>query len=161
MPSSYSSMADCGRSPAGHRVTRAIPIVLACLGLVAMVGGCGKKDPFARQPVRGTIKWQGKPIRHGSITLEPLAGQKTGASASIADGAFSIGRQAGPSPGLYAVWVHAFDRGADPPPGTAPGEEGPPPQEILPEKYRNAAAGQFDVKDVKDDAPNLLELDLQ
>jgi len=132
------------------------PIAVAAL----LVVGCAKPDPFARQPVKGVITWQGKPIQFGTVTFEPASGQKTGATASIADGAFSIPRDAGPSPGNYAIWVHAFDRGAEPPPGTAPGSEGPPPQEILPEKYRKNAAGQFEVKQVKDDAPNELSLDL-
>lgn len=134
--------------------------IVAVAVLVPLAIGCSKPDPFARQPVKGTITWQGKPIQFGTVTFEPAGGQKTGATASIADGAFSIGRDAGPSPGNYAVWVHAFDRGADPPPGTAPGEEGPPPKDILPEKYRTGAAGQFEVKQVKDEAPNELKLDL-
>jgi len=151
------------RIPIMHRdrVRRRIAVVsLAALAGVVPLVGCGKTDPFARQPVKGTITWKGKPIQFGTITLEPASGQKTGATASIANGAFSIPREAGPSPGAYAVWIHAFDRGADPPPGTAPGEEGPPPKEILPEKYLKNAAGQIDVKQVKDEAPNELTLDL-
>jgi len=139
--------------------SRSAVFVVAVVAILAC--GCGKSDPFERQPVRGTIRWQGKPIQYGSIAFEPAAGQKTGASAAIADGEFTIPRQSGPSPGTYAVWVHAFDRGAEPPPGTAPGEEGPPPQEILPEQYRRAAAAEFDIQAVKDDAPNVLELDLK
>jgi len=134
-------------------------LVICTLSVLA--GGCGPSDPFERQPVRGTIRWQGKPIQYGSITFEPAAGQKTGASAAIANGEFTISRQAGPSPGTYAIWIHAFDRGGELPPGAAPGEEGPPPKDILPEQYRKAAAATFDIQPVKDDAPNLLELDLQ
>ena len=33
--------------------------------------GCGKKDPFARQPLEGVITWEGKPIALGAVALEP------------------------------------------------------------------------------------------
>ncbi len=143
-----------------RRTTSRVSLAVA-LGMMSCLAGCGKKDPFARQPVRGTVSWEGKPIQYGSINLEPAAGQKTAASAAIADGVFSIPREAGPSPGSYAVWVHAFDRGADPPPGTAPGSEGPPPQEILPEKYRKAPALQIEIREATDAAPNDVTIALE
>ncbi|MFM7242739.1 MAG: hypothetical protein ACKO40_01005 [Planctomycetaceae bacterium] len=80
--------------------------------------------------------------------------------ASIRDGAFSIPRSAGPSPGEYDVWVHAFDHAGEVPPGTLPGQEGPPPKEILPAKYRNAAAARVKVEKVTDDKPNQISITL-
>ena len=134
--------------PSARRSSGTILHVGIALMLLPGFAGCGKKDPFARQPVRGTVSFEGKPIQYGSINFEPAGGQKSAASAAIADGTFTIPREAGPSPGPYAVWVHAFDRGADPPPGTAPGEEGPPPKEILPEKYRSAPATQIEIREI-------------
>jgi hypothetical protein len=120
--------------------------------------GCGG-DPMKRQPVRGTIQFQSKPIKYGSVRFEPADGQRTGASADIRDGSFSLDRASGLPAGKYKVWVQAFDRISE---ATAPpGSEGPPPKDILPAKYLNEPAGELDVKDVPDDKPNELKLDLK
>lgn len=132
-------------------------LIVAC---VTVLAGCGKSDPFERQPVRGTVTWKGKPISFGSVVLEPAAGQGAGAMAAIRDGKFELSRTAGPSPGDYAVWVHAFDKSGDVPPGTPPGQEGPPPKDILPEKYRLNAAAIVKVERVGDDKPNELTITL-
>lgn len=129
------------------------PLVAIALGS-AFLSGCGRSDPFERQPIRGNVTWQGKPIKYGSVVLEPAEKQGAGAMAPVRDGSFSLPRQAGPSPGKYAVWVHAFDKSGDVPPGTPPGQEGPPPKEILPDKYRLSAATQVTVERVSDDKPN-------
>lgn len=136
----------------------AIGIVAACM--MATVG-CGRRDPFERQPLNGLISWQGKPIKYGTIVLEPAEKQPAGATASLRDGIFTIPRSAGPSPGKYAVWVHAFDRSGDVPPGTLPGQEGPPPKEILPEKYRLGAATEVTIERVTDDKPNEFTFNLE
>jgi hypothetical protein len=46
------------------------------------------------------------------------------------------------------------------PPGTLPGQEGPPPKEILPAKYRNAAAARVKVERVTDEKPNEITVTL-
>lgn len=133
-------------------------VLAACL--VATVG-CGRHDPFERQPLNGMISWQGKPIKYGTVVLEPAENQPAGATASLRDGVFTMPRKAGPSPGKYAVWVHAFDRSGEVPPGTLPGQEGPPPKEILPDKYRLGAATEITIERVPDDKPNELKFNLE
>jgi hypothetical protein len=128
--------------------------------LLAAVLGCGRSDPFERQPLRGSLTWQGKPVKYGSVVLEPAEKQRAGAMASVRDGAFEIPRSAGPSPGKYAVWVHAFDKSGDVAPGTLPGQEGPPPKEILPDKYRLKPALEVTVERVTDEKPNEVSISL-
>ena len=129
--------------------------VVAALGLLA---GC-QTDTVKKQPISGEVSYQGKPIKYGSVRLEPAEGQPVGASGDIRDGKFSIDRAAGPAPGKYKVWIQAFDRIGDA--GAMPGQEGPPPKDILPKKYLDAAADECVVREVPDGQPNTLKLDLK
>lgn len=135
-------------------------VSVAAFCLMALLG-CGRPDPFERQPLKGVITWEGKPIKYGTIVLEPAEKQPAGATASLRDGVFSMPRSAGPSPGKYAVWVHAFDRSGEVPPGTMPGQEGPPPKDILPDRYRLAAATEISIERVADDKPNEIKFNLE
>lgn len=132
-------------------------VVLAAV--VATVVGCGG-DVMKRQPVSGVVKYNGADIKYGSIRFEPAEGQKTAGSGSIRDGKYEIERSAGLSPGKYKVWVQAFDRSGEVPPGTAPGQEGPPPKDILPKKYQDGPAGEASIKEVTDGQPNDVSLNL-
>lgn len=133
-------------------------VLVAVAAVVLAVAGCGG-DTVKRQPVRGTVNFQAKPVKYGSVRFEPAAGQTTTASADIRDGQFTLARSAGLSPGKYKVWVQAFDRISD---STAmPGSEGPPPKDILPPKYLNEPASELDVKEVPDATPNELTLDIK
>ena len=122
--------------------------------------GCGGGG-LERQPVKGMIKFGGKPIQYGSIRLEPADKQPTGTSASIRNGEFKIDRSAGVTEGKYMVWVQAFDRSGELPPGAMPGQEGPPPKDILPARYLNSPAGEVAIRKVTDSSPNQLDLDLK
>ena len=134
-----------------YEVTRRALIEAAML-LVAV--GCGPKDPFGRQPLKGFVTWNGKPIQYGSISLEPAEGQPAGAMASIRDGVFDIPRAAGPCPGKYDVWLHAYDHGGE-------RFDIPPPKEILPAKFLAKPATQIVIEQVDDDVPNKFKFDLK
>ena len=132
------------------------PILMAAVlvAAVSVTGGCGKKDPFARQPLEGMITWEGKPIALGAIALEPAEGQPAGANAAISDGKFSMPRETGPCPGKYNVWIRAFENvGADP----ATSET----KQILPRKFLNAPPASVTIEQVSDDKPNVLNVDLK
>jgi hypothetical protein len=132
------------------------PILMAAVlvAAVSVTGGCGKKDPFARQPLEGMITWEGKPIALGAIALEPAEGQPAGANAAISDGKFSMPRETGPCPGKYNVWIRAFENvGADP----ATRET----KQILPRKFLNAPPASVTIEQVSDDKPNVLNVDLK
>lgn len=126
--------------------------------MLAATGGCGGGDPFERQPLKGFITWEGEPIEFGSITLEPAEGQPAGAMASIRDGAFEIPRDAGPSPGKYAVWLHAYDHAGERP---TDGSEIDPPKEILPAKFLSAAPAEVTIERVSGSNVNEFTFDLK
>ena len=121
---------------------------------VSVTVGCGKKDPFARQPLEGMITWEGKPIAVGAISLEPAEGQPAGANASISDGKFSMPRETGPCPGKYKVWIRAFENvGTDPSTRET--------KQILPRKFLNEPPASVTIEQVSDDKPNVLTVDLK
>lgn len=136
-----------------HRM-RALIIVA---GLVVAMG-CGKRDPFGRQPLKGFVTWAGKPIQYGSIVLEPAEGQPAGAMASIRDGGFEMTRTAGPPPGRYKVWLHAYDHSGERP---ADGREIPPPKEMLPAKYLAIAPADITIERVEGEKTNEFTFDLK
>ncbi len=78
-----------------------IPMLL-CLAVTA---GCGPGDD--RQPLSGTVSWQGKPLPKGVITFYPKGAGST-VGCTIVDGTFSIALQKGATPGSYRVQIVAF-----------------------------------------------------
>ena len=138
-----------------YEVTRRALIEAAML-LVAV--GCGPKDPFGRQPLKGFVTWNGKPIQYGSISLEPAEGQPAGAMASIRDGVFDIPRAAGPCAGKYDVWLHAYDHAGERP---ADGSDIAPPKEILPAKFLAKPPTQITIERVDGESVNEFTFDLK
>lgn len=143
-----------------HSFPQVVPAAawMAVATMVVCSFGCGKSDPFERQPLRGFITWEGEPIQFGSITLEPAEGQPAGAMAPIRDGAFEIAREAGPSPGKYAVWLHAYDHAGERP---TDGTELEPAKEILPEKFLKSPPTEITITRVSGDDINELTFDLK
>jgi hypothetical protein len=74
---------------------------------LALVAGCSASDD--RVEVTGTVKLKGTPLKNGTVSFAPLEGQKFGATATIADGDFSIAKEVGLTPGKYLVRVSAGD----------------------------------------------------
>jgi hypothetical protein len=132
-------------------------LLLATVALVSTTG-CGSGDPFERQPLKGFITWEGEPIQFGSIALEPAEGQPAGAMASIRDGVFEISREAGPSPGKYSVWLHAYDHSGERP---ADGSEIEPPKEILPQQFLAKAPAEVTIERVSGSDVNEFTFDLK
>ena len=129
-------------------------MVAVLVAAVFVTVGCGKKDPFARQPLEGMITWEGEPIAFGAIALEPAEGQPAGANASISDGKFSMPRETGPCPGKYKVWIRAFENvGTDPSTRET--------KQILPRKFLNEPPASVTIEQVSDDKPNVLTVDLK
>ncbi len=131
---------------------------MAVAVLLVVVTACGKSDPFERQPLKGVITWEGKPIQFGSITLEPAEGQPAGAMASIRDGVFEIPREAGPSPGKYSVWLHAYDHSGERPEN---GDDLEPPKEILPPEYLSKPPTEITSERVSGDKANEFTFNLE
>jgi hypothetical protein len=62
------------------------------VGLAALAGGCGGKP---RAKVHGTVTFDGKPIRSGTIEFFPLDGKGQSAGTSITDGVYSVDASVG------------------------------------------------------------------
>jgi len=101
-----------------HDVTPWLALSLA-LALCGTGAGCGESDGLgAHVPVSGKITLDGQPLKTGHIVFSPLEVGR-GAQASIVDGAYTVPKSRGPSPGPYRVEIHSiqptgkkvFDRG--------------------------------------------------
>ena len=92
-----------------------IPLRRACglLGMIAVTslaqGGCGGAgDALPREPISGTVTFDGRPLEGGTIQFQP-ASQKEGVASGgkISGGRFDIPRAEGPVPGKYNVAIFA------------------------------------------------------
>ncbi|MBN9120304.1 MAG: carboxypeptidase regulatory-like domain-containing protein [Planctomycetes bacterium] len=79
---------------------------LALAFAASIIAGCSADE---RTEVTGTVTLKGTPLKNGTISFEPLDGQKTRATAVIAGGAFGVPRESGLVPGKYLVRVSAGD----------------------------------------------------
>jgi hypothetical protein len=108
------------------------------LALLAVLvwGGCSEPaDELPREPVSGTVTFEGKPLEKGMIQFIPAVGRgETQAGAPIENGSYAIPQQDGPVPGKYMVVITASAGSTAAPPG-APGKEVPIPKELIPAKY--------------------------
>lgn len=85
---------------------------LLCLTLCLCTSwlGCGSDDTLNRQAVSGTVQFEGEPLNHGSISLEPAGeGATIAGGATIEDGNFAIPAERGLPPGKYQVRVSSAD----------------------------------------------------
>jgi hypothetical protein len=100
------------------------------LGMLAVAAlapaGCGGAgDNLPREPIAGTVSYNGQPLKSGTIQFVPV-GVKDGVSSGgmITDGGFRVSRDDGPIPGKYNVMIFGSGAtGATPAPGEAPGQE--------------------------------------
>jgi hypothetical protein len=76
------------------------------MGLIALSAmlGCGSQP--ARTYVSGKVTFDGEPVKSGQIVFEPLGPGRVGI-AQIAEGAYSMPAERGPSPGKYIVRITA------------------------------------------------------
>jgi hypothetical protein len=132
------------------------PAVLPWAGVLLLACGCG--DPLNRQAVSGTVTFKGQPLEHGKIEFSPLDGQTTLMGAEIANGHYSIPAKQGLTPGNYKVMINA-PQGANFNPTGAPGSDlGPPPTELMPERYNAKSELRAEVKKGE---PNVFDFPLK
>ncbi|AGA24801.1 hypothetical protein [Singulisphaera acidiphila] len=75
-----------------------------------LIAGCdnGVEDLRAREPISGTVTFEGQPLKEGTIQLQPATQQEGVASGGmVSDGRFEIPRAEGPVPGTYTVAIYA------------------------------------------------------
>lgn len=82
-------------------------LTLVIVGLVSLVIGCGgRRDPFERVAVEGTVTVDGQPLDRGTIRFVPTAttsGPKT--TLNIRDGQFTGDTASGPVAGAHRVEI--------------------------------------------------------
>jgi hypothetical protein len=80
----------------------------ALIFLVAGVTvGCGQGDGLPREPIRGIVTLDGRPLESGTIALMPAdtSGAATAVGAAITHGSYDVPRASGPVPGTYSVAI--------------------------------------------------------
>lgn len=94
---------------------------MIAVAAVFTIGCSGREDDFPREPISGTVIYDGKPLKSGTIQFFP-ASQKEGIASGgpVIDGKFDVAMKEGPVPGKYSVMIFARDE--NPEPVTAGGE---------------------------------------
>lgn len=82
----------------------------------------------------------------------------TAVGATIQDGAFSIGRDQGPTPGTYKVRIYASSKIQAPPPPGSSNRKPRPMVERIPARYNTKTEETFEVRA---EAGNRLDIDVR
>jgi hypothetical protein len=82
--------------------------LLTTLGVVLLVGGCGKKES-ERYEVTGEVTYKGQPIEEGIINFEPQENQGSSSGDTILNGKYRVPKNKGLFPGKYKVALYAGD----------------------------------------------------
>ena len=83
------------------------PLVLVALPLLAAAGCGAEGDERPREPVSGSVTFEGKPLENGTIEFQPsIAGESVSAGGTVAQGRFEIPQAEGPVPGKYRVAIY-------------------------------------------------------
>jgi hypothetical protein len=129
--------------------------------------GCGgAADNLPREPISGTVKFKGEPLKTGLIEFQPAGpGMATAGAAAITDGSYSLARAEGLQPGKYEVRITSAPQKAGGPPAdrdlrrAMPGDyQVPPATELIPAKFNSNTTLSADVTK---GGPNKLDFDLQ
>lgn len=129
------------------------PFLILTFGLVAL--GCGPSES-KRNPVSGTVKWKGLPIKGGTINFRSEDGKHV-ATGTIVDGKYEIPPISGLPAGKYAVAISYPDPKVPAPRPDEPPGEAPVVREMLPAKYVEGTELNADIKA----GPNDVSFDLQ
>ena len=102
--------------------------------LSSSLAGCGAEDSDnrPRQPVAGTVTFDGKPLEAGRIRFQ---NEKDSAEAAITNGAYEIPQSEGLPPGSYTVHIVSGQDAPELKEGELPGVPLPPRPEKIPPKY--------------------------
>lgn len=120
---------------------------IACV-LLGLAGCGGASDSLPRQPVEGTITYDGQPLKDGNIQFSPAdpnMKDPVRGGAPIMDGKYSIPQDVGLVPGKYNVVISAASAEASS--DDAPGAVKALPKELLPAKYNTKSTLTADIKD--------------
>jgi len=110
--------------------------LLALLSLVAVGCNNGGADDLPREPISGTVSYDGKPLANGTIQFQP-ASQAEGMAAGgmVVEGRFDVPREEGPVPGNYKVQIDSIDETVT---VTVPEQPTSPREDVLPGELKIA-----------------------
>jgi hypothetical protein len=79
------------------------------VGALALAGcGAAGEDQLPREPVSGSVTFDGQPLKKGTIQFQPSSQKESVASGGmVAEGRFEVPRPEGPVPGKYKVMIYA------------------------------------------------------
>jgi hypothetical protein len=78
------------------------------------IAACHSNDGLGRVAVRGTVTYDGEPVKHGMITFRPvLKSNGPSAGTAIIDGKFQITAEKGPTVGQHEVAIKIADFAKD------------------------------------------------
>jgi hypothetical protein len=80
--------------------------------VACLLAGCGAGDGLDRYPVKGTVTFQGQPVKDGSIFFEPTASVGKVAPTvylRVTGGKYEVPQKEGPVAGKYKVVVGGKD----------------------------------------------------
>jgi hypothetical protein len=128
--------------------------VLCTLALLVLAPlGCNTpvQDTLPREPISGTVNFDGQPLQKGTIQFQPASqAEGTASGGMIDDGRFDIPRNEGPVPGKYKVQIDARDdSGSTLAPGELPGAPNVPkkrPARLIPPHYNTKTELTAEVK---------------
>jgi hypothetical protein len=154
------------QSPGVGRLLIGIATATACIA-----SGCGSGDDLPREPISGTVTFEGQPIASGSIQFLPRQTKEGIASGGvIADGRFRVVREDGPVPGSYQVMIFASDptQAASPvePPGPGAGATTAEKKQARAKRSAELLPLRYNLKseliaEVKAGGPNVYTFDLK
>ena len=139
-----------------------------------IAAGCGRNDDLPRQPVSGTVSFDGQPLSEAWIEFRPEGeGGVTMAGAKIDGGTYSVPLADGLIPGKYRVAISKPELNSEPSPlielkparkgatkkqGIDPDPYAPRfPKELIPARYNTKSDL---IKEVKADQPNDFSFEL-
>src|SRR5262245_41835056 len=88
------------------------PLPAAVAALACLLAGCGAGDGLSRYPVKGTVTYQGQPVKDGAIFFEPTASVGKLAPTvylRVSNGKYEVLQNEGPVAGKYQVVVGGRD----------------------------------------------------
>jgi len=128
------------------------PFTLLVVGMLAV--GCNQEgDGLPRQPIWGTVTFEGKPLAKGTIQFQPTTAEPVSAGSLIENGRYSVDRTGGLVPGSYKVLINAGS-GEDTalPKDQQAGKPRSVPKELIPVKYNARTTLTVQVKPGEDKA---------
>ena len=137
-------------------MARTLVVLAGLLAAFPSLSGCGNQSGPDRQPVSGSVTFEGGPLDQGTIQFTPTGTSGIGSGAAISDGRYTIPQDKGLPPGQYRVMIFSAKLDADAsemavvgPPGSAElmPERIPPEYNALSEitvEVRSGEDNQFD-----------------